>query len=182
MKPRRIIMEFTDENHVLVAYFTTKSQLDINRRISQEEIGNTAKIANMIKENVSCDLYEIETEYEYPQDMKSLLEIAKKEMDDQAYPPLLLHILNMKQYDIIFLGYPNWYNTMPRAVFSFLNDYDFSKKTIIPFCTHGGGGLGNSIEDMKKILPNNKILEAIAIKDSEVEESSQKITEWIKNL
>lgn len=175
-------MEVTDENHVLVAYFTTKSQLDINRRISQEEIGNTAKIANNIKENIPCDLYEIETEYEYPQDMDKLLEIAKKEKDEQTYPPLLLHILNMKQYDIIFLGYPNWYNTMPRAVYSFLNDYDFTDKIIIPFCTHGGGGLGNSIEDMKKILPNNKILEAIAIKDNKVEESSPLITEWIKKL
>ena len=71
---------------------------------------------------------------------------------------------------------------MPRAVFTFLNDYDFSGKTIIPFCTHGGGGLGHSIEDIKKILPNNEILEAIAIKDTDVENSSEKIAEWIEKL
>ena len=102
-------MEFTDKDHVLVAYFTTKSQLDINRRISEHDIGNTAKIANLIKENIYCDLYEIETVDEYPKDMDTLLEIAKKEFDEEAYPPLLLHILNMNEYDTIFLGYPNWY-------------------------------------------------------------------------
>ncbi len=175
-------MEFTDDNHVLVAYFTTKSQLDINRRISETEIGNTAKIANLIKENVFCDLYEIETIEEYPKDMDTLLEVAKKEFDEEAYPELLLHIVNMNEYDIIFLGYPNWYNTMPRAVFTFLNEYDFSGKTIIPFCTHGGGGLGQSVEDIKKILPENEILEAIDIQDKEVESSSEKISTWIKNL
>lgn len=175
-------MEFTDDNHVLVAYFTTKSQLDINRRISETEIGNTAKIANLIKENVVCDLYEIEPIEEYPKDMDTLLEVAKKEFDEETYPELLLHILNMNEYDIIFLGYPNWYNTMPRAVFTFLNEYNFSGKKIIPFCTHGGGGLGQSVEDIKKILPENEILEAIDIQDKEVENSSEKISSWIKNL
>jgi len=74
-----------------------------------------------------------------------------------ARPELTNTVENMESYDVIYLGYPNWWGTMPMAVFTFLESYDFSGKTIIPFCTHEGSGIGNSERDIKKLCPKAKV-------------------------
>ena len=89
----------------------------------------------------------------------------------------------MEQYDTIFLGFPNWWYTVPMAIHSFLDEYDFSGKTIIPFVTHGTGGLASTINDIKADLPDSVIVkEAVGVYRPEVDESRPKVEEWLDGL
>jgi len=86
----------------------------------------------------------------------------------------------MDDYDLIYLGYPNWWGTFPMAVFTFLESYDFSGKTIVPFCTHEGSGIGNSERDIKKLCPNAKLLPGIAIRGGSVGVADNLVHSWLK--
>jgi flavodoxin len=86
----------------------------------------------------------------------------------------------MDDYDVVYLGYPNWWNTFPMAVFTFLESYNFSGKTIIPFCTHEGSGLGRSEQDIKKLCPNAKVFTGIAIYGSKVANADNGVQSWLK--
>ncbi len=87
---------------------------------------------------------------------------------------------NMNQYDVIYLGYPNWWGTMPMVLFTFLESYDFKGKTIIPFCTHEGSALGTSIRDIKKLCPDANIKQGLAIRGGNVNSSDKAIEDWLK--
>ncbi len=87
----------------------------------------------------------------------------------------------MADYDIVYLGYPNWWGTMPMAVWTFLEAYDFSGKTIVPFCTHEGSRMGNSEQDIKKLCPEATVLKGLPIKGSDVEKADKNIEAWIRN-
>ena len=87
----------------------------------------------------------------------------------------------MADYDVIYLGYPNWWGTFPMAVFTFLESYDFTGKTIVPFCTHEGSGLGSSERDIKQLCPNAKILSGIAIRGGSVLSADNIVQSWLKN-
>jgi flavodoxin len=88
----------------------------------------------------------------------------------------------MGSYDLIYLGYPNWWGTMPMAVFTFLESYDFSEKTMIPYCTHEGSGMGSSERDIKKLCPNAKMLSGLAIRGGSVDRADKDIANWLKKL
>lgn len=155
---------------ILVAYFS-KTQ-------------NTQTIANLIHENVGGDIFRIQTVQSYPTDYTETTQVAKKEQEENSRPELTDKVENMDQYDTIFIGYPNWWGTMPMAVFTFLEQYDFSGKNIIPFCTHEGSALGRSESDIKKTVPNANLLKGLAIRGSSVNSSSAKtsVTNWIEEL
>ena len=126
--------------------------------------GNTSKIAAQIHEKVGGDTYEIVIEEPYTPNYYKLIDQAKKEQNDNYRPKLTGKAINMGSYDVIFLGYPNWWGTMPMAVFNFLEEYDFSGKTIIPFCTHEGSALGRSITDIKKVSSKATVLDGLAVR------------------
>jgi len=88
----------------------------------------------------------------------------------------------MEEYDIVFIGYPNWWNTFPAPVSTFLSELNLRGKTIIPFCTHGGGGIGRSISDMAKMCPEAVILDELSINDSAVNSSSPAIEKWLNKV
>ena len=113
---------------VLIAYFSHS--------------GNTQVIANHIKEIVGGDVFRIATVDPYPGDYKAVVEVARREQKNGARPKLSNQVTNMKSYDVVFVGYPNWWGWMPMAVFSFLEQHDFSGKNVVPFCTHEGSGSG----------------------------------------
>jgi quercetin dioxygenase-like cupin family protein len=103
-------------------------------------------------------------------------------MNSDKRPELTNSVFDMDSYDIVFLGYPNWWGTMPMAVYTFLESYDFSGKTIIPFCTHGGSGLGHSVEDIRKLCPKAEVENPIAFYGSSVSNANAKVEEWIKDV
>lgn len=110
--------------------------------------GNTKEVAEAIKEKIGADVFEIKTEGTYPEEYHSMTTQAKKEIADGYRPKLTTSVENMAQYDVVFIGSPNWWGTITPQISSFLESYDLAGKTVVPFITHGGGGVQNTIKDM----------------------------------
>ena len=110
--------------------------------------GNTKDVAEAIHEKVGGDIFEIKTEGTYPDEYRPMTVQAKKEIEDGWRPKLTTSVADISKYDIVFLGSPNWWGTITPQVSSFLETYDLSGKTVIPFITHGGGGAQNTVKDM----------------------------------
>lgn len=120
--------------------------------------GNTRKLAETAAQYTGGDLFRIETEKSYSEDYDKCLEETAREMEENARPALSSHVENMEAYDVVLLGYPIWWGSMPMAVNTFLEEYDFEGKIIAPFCTHGGSGLGSSEQDLKNCARMQKLL------------------------
>jgi flavodoxin len=135
---------------ILVAYFSLT--------------GNTRVVAESIQKETGGDIFEIKTVQTYPKEYRPLIDMAKREQQTNFRPALATNVDEIDTYDIIFLGYPNWWGTMPMALFTFLEKYDFAGKTIIPFCTHNGSRFGSSVADIKKLYPDTTILDGLALR------------------
>ena len=125
---------------------------------------------------------QIKTVKSYPEDYTETTNVAQEELRKNSRPELTEIVDNMDSYDVIYIGYPNWYGTMPMAVFTFLESYDFSGKTIIPYCTHEGSGLGQSVRDIKKLCPNSRVLDGLAIKGGSVNRNQNDVSAWLHKL
>jgi flavodoxin len=136
-------------------------------------------VAKKIQELTGSDLFRIETVEIYPKDYTETTRVAKDELNGNARPELTGTVDDMAAYDVIYLGYPNWWGTMPMAVYTFLESYDFSGKTLIPFCTHEGSGLGHSERDIKKLCPKAKVLPGLAIRGGSVKSADDMIKSWL---
>ena len=143
--------------------------------------GNTESVAERIAERTGADVFEIVTVQDYPEDYNALLDFARNEQREDARPELAEHIGNMDTYDVIFLGYPNWWGDMPMPLYSFLDEYDLSGKSIMPFVTFGGSGFSRTIRAIEDAEPEATVLEGLSIRDRRVHDSStdRAIEEWI---
>lgn len=166
--------------NVLIAYFSHEGEAYAAGKIITLKIGNTRVAAEMTAEMTGADLHRIETIQSYPFDYMETIEIAQKEQKQNARPKLQETNLDMASYDTIILGYPNWWGTMPMAVFTFLEQYDFSGKTILPFCTHEGSGMGHSESDIKKLCSDAKLGQGLAITGNRVNKAQKDIENWLK--
>lgn len=144
--------------------------------------GNTEKLANQIKNFVGDDLFKIEVVNEYPPSYQKVLKVSKLEIDNQFKPPIKNLVENMDEYDIVFVGTPNWYSTIAPPVATFLSMHDLSEKTIIPFATHGGGGEARCLTDISKMSSQATVLEGIALYGSQAETASNRILLWLREL
>jgi len=156
------------KSRILVAYFSWS--------------GNTREIAKSIQKRVGGDLFEIVPATSYPTDYNACLDQSADELKRQHRPPLKSHVANMKQYDVVFLGYPNWWATIPMPVASFLEEYDFSGKTIVPFCSHGGGRLGQSVSAIAKLCPRARILDPLSIHYGGGQTLQDDIATWLRRI
>ncbi|MBW5377970.1 flavodoxin [Brachyspira pilosicoli] len=181
------------QNKILIAYFTwsdntvveNPDSIDVDAETSASVLspGNAELIANWIAEETGGDLFSIKTQNKYSSDYDECLNQARKERDNNERPALVGRVNNIDDYDVIFLGFPNWWYTCPMAVFTFVESYDLEGKTIIPFCTHGTGGLSRTIRDLKNILPENcEVLEPIGVYRPEVKNSKSKVLDWLRKL
>ena len=144
--------------------------------------GNTAEIAKHIQAATGGDIFEITPLQDYPQDYRQTTEQAKEEISRGYKPELKNKIENFAQYNIVFLGSPCWWGTIASPVSSFLSSYDFSGKTVIPFMTHGGSGLGHSVEDIKAQIPTATVMGAKAFWGTSAAMASTDVNKWIKEL
>jgi flavodoxin len=142
--------------------------------------GNTRGIAQQIHQKIGGDLFEIELVKPYSTNYNTCLEEAQRDQRQQARPVLKTHITNIAQYDVIFLGYPNWWASIPMPIASFLEEYDLSGKTIIPFCSHGGGRFGQSLTAIAKLAPRSRIAEALSVSYSGGRTLSSDISAWLR--
>jgi flavodoxin len=162
----------------LIVYFSKKGQNYVNGSIVNLPVGNTEVAAKMAQEVTGGDLFEIRTVKPYPADHMETIDVAKVELRNNARPEIATHVDNMDEYDTIILGYPNWWGTMPMAVCTFLEEYDFAGKTILPFCTHEGSGMGGE-RDIKRICPSAKVKKGLAIHGGSVNRAANNIKSWL---
>jgi flavodoxin len=153
---------------ILVAYFSHS--------------GNTHEIANQIHKSAGGDIFEIQAVKPYPNDYDAVVKQARQELDSGYKPALKTKMENIKPYDLVFIGYPIWWGTFPAAVKTFLSEYDFSGKTIVPFCTHEGSGLGRSATDISKLCPKSALLNGAAIRGRDVKTARNKVSEWLREI
>lgn len=144
--------------------------------------GNTREIANKIQENIGGSIFEIVPVDPYPRSYNEVVEQARRELESGYHPTLKTKIENIKSYDTVFIGYPNWWGTIPRPVATFLSEYDFSGKIIVPFCTHGGSCLGRSVADIIDLCPQSTILEGLAVQGKDVKNAQNKVSEWLRKI
>ncbi|MBO5992722.1 MAG: NAD(P)H-dependent oxidoreductase [Acidaminococcaceae bacterium] len=166
--------------NILIAYYSRKGQNYWNGSIKNLAKGNTEIVAEMIQKAVGGDLFEIETVKEYPADYTECTEAAKEELRAKARPELKSYPERIDNYDIIFLGYPCWWGTMPMGVYTFLEHFDFAGKKIVPFCTHEGSRMGGSENHIKKTAPGAVVLEGLPVHGAEAAESEDAVTAWAK--
>lgn len=182
--------EGTAGNNILIAYFTVPETDGVDTVagasrvvVDGEVLGNNQYIAQLIQGEVGGDLYAIETVQEYPGSHDPLLEYAYTEKAENARPELAGQIENLEDYDVIFLGYPNWNADLPMPLYTFLEQYDFSGKTIIPFTTHGGSGFSRTIQTIQELQPGATIVEdGLSISRNNVPEAQSAVTDWIAGL
>ena len=144
----------------LVAYFSRAGE---NYAVGMIEKGNTEIIADMIAEKTGADLFQIQPVNAYPETYDACTEVAQQEKREGARPELAESIENWENYDVIYLGYPIWWGDMPMAVYTFLESYDFAGKTVIPFCTHGGSGLSDTVQSIQSICVGADVKDGLAI-------------------
>lgn len=155
-----------NSGNVLIAYFSWG--------------GNTKGIAKEIARQTGADLFEIECTAPYSTDYNTVLEQAQHDQNIQARPELAAHVENMDEYGTVILGYPNWWASIPMPVASFLDEYDFTDKTIVPFCSHGGGRFGQSLTAIAKLAPDSVMGEGLSVHYSGGSTLSQDISDWLE--
>lgn len=171
-----------NEKKVLVAYFSRTGE---NYAVGNIKRGNTHIIAEMIAKGTNGKLFEIKTVKPYPEDYRACTDIAKQEKESNARPSLQADIA-AEDYDIIFIGFPNWWGEMPMAVYTFIEKHKWNGKTVIPFCTHEGSGLSRTEKSLSISCKGSNVLKGLAIRgtiaQNSQEQARQTVSSWIKEL
>ena len=157
-----------DSSSVLIAYFSWS--------------GNTEQVAQIIQQETGGDLFEIAPATPYTDDYNELLNIAQQEQSDNARPELAGQVENWEQYDTIFVGYPNWWSDAPMAVYTFVESYDWSGKTLVPFNTSASGGFGRSLSGLEESASGAAILEGISFTERTLGDAQSEVTAWLDGL
>jgi flavodoxin len=154
--------------NVLVAYYS--------------RTGNTRTMAKYIHSMVGGDIVEIQTVDPYPEEYRATTKQAKEELESGYKPPLTTKVDNMDSYDVVFMGSPCWWGTIATPVISFLSEYPMPGKTLVPFMTHGGSGLGRTMSHVRSLCPNADLEEGLALRGSAIDTSREEVSEWLQNL
>lgn len=163
----------------LLAFYSRADENYIDGVIQTLEIGNTEVVAGIIQKLTDVDWFKIEPVKPYAKYYSACTAQAQFDQRQNARPELVAYPEHMDEYDVIYLGYPNYWNTMPMAVFTFLEHVDFSGKTVKPFCTHEGSEMGSSIKDIQAICPTARVEDGLAIRGSNVKQAKHTIETWI---
>ena len=144
--------------------------------------GNTEQMAQAIRTETGGDLYQIEPAVPYTDDYDALLDIAQQEQAENARPELASPVENWDSYDVIFVGYPNWWSDAPMAVYTFLEAYNFTGKTLIPFNTSASGGFGRSLSGIKESAAGANIQDGLALTEGELGNVQGEVSSWLAGL
>ena len=164
----------------LIAYFSRKHQNYVNGMLKNLEVGNTEIAAGIIQRLTGADLFKLEPVQEYSRDYNECIAEAQMDQRRGARPELKQYPEEFEKYDTIYLGFPNYWSTMPMAVFTFLEHFDFTGKTICPFCTHEGSGMGSSEADIRRLCPGSKLKKGLAIRGGSAGSAEPEIRRWLK--
>ena len=166
----------------LIAYFSRRGENYVSGKLKELSVGNTEVAAGMLQQLTGADLFQLEPVHEYPKSYNACIDEAQADQLRDARPELKRYPESLDGYDTIYLGYPNYWGTMPMPVFTFLEHFDFSGKTILPFCTHEGSGLSQTERDIRKAAPGATVTRGLAIRGSHVDEAAPALTRWVKEM
>lgn len=170
------------EEKILVAFF---SRADENYAVGYIEKGNTHKVAETIAQETGANTFHIETVRPYPAEYEKCIEVAKREKQSNVRPEIKGDI-KIENYDIIFLGYPNWWGELPMAVYTFIEKHEWKEKIVVPFCTHEGSGLSGTEQRIKSACNGAKVLKGLAIRgttaQNDEEATRRAIKSWLKTV
>lgn len=161
-------VQVTGKDKILIVYFSHS--------------GNTREIANQIHSKVGGDVFEIQSIQTYPADYNAVVKQAKQEQQSGFRPQLKTKVKNIDAYNVVFVGYPNWWGTMPMPVFTFFESYNFAGKTVIPFCTHEGSRMGRSVSDIRQLCPQSTVADGLAIRGRDVKQAQGDVVAWLTEL
>ncbi len=162
----------------LIAFYSRADENYVNGMLKHLETGNTEIVANYLQQITGADLFKIEQKVPYAKGYNDCIAQAQEDQRQGKRPELVRYPEQIEQYDEIYLGYPNYWGTMPMAVFTFLEHADFSGKVIKPFCTHEGSGMGNSVRDIQKLCPQAQVEKGLAIYGSRAKQSQKDLEQW----
>ena len=157
-----------DGSNALVVYFSWS--------------GNTENVANAIAARTGADVFEIVPEEAYIDDYNALLDVAGQEKESGARPAIAGSIEDIDRYDVIYVGFPNWWSDMPMILYTFFDSYDLSGKTVAPFCTSGGSGLSGTVDSIKGLEPDAEVLEGLHIGSSSASSPNEAVSDWLGRL
>ena len=164
---------------VLIVFFSHAGE---NYNVGNIKVGNTKLVADEIQKVTGSDEFEIVANKNYDLPYNDLVNVAKEETEKGEKPSFKGEVKNIDDYDTVFIGGPIWWGTYPRVMFTFFDKYDLNGKTIIPFSTHEGSGLGSVVEDLKTLYPNATFKEAFSIYGTETRKDLSKVDKWLKRL
>lgn len=144
--------------------------------------GNTKEVAELIQSQTGADIFEITPKTPYTDDYNAVVDQAQEEQSDNARPVIAGTIENIESYDTILLGYPNWWGDMPMILYSFLDDYDLSGKTIAPFVTSSSSGLSNTVHSIQTEEPKATVTEGLSVREDDLDSAQSAVSEWLSEL
>lgn len=182
--------EAYSESKILIVYYSRMGNMNFDEGIDavasasvnskdEEFVGNNKIIADLLAEKTGGDVFFIQQKDKYPAQYRATTDQAKEEQGSSHRPALEAEVENFSQYSTIILVYPIWWGTLPPAVNTFLEEYDFSGKTVLPLATHGGSGLGSSEGDIEKLCPGATLAKGLAIHGSDAADAKNAVDDWI---
>ena len=163
----------------LIAFFSRADENYFGGAMRYVKVGNTEIVCNLIEEMIPADTFKMEMKEPYSPVYMTCIEQAKKDLRAKARPELVSMPESIDEYDTIVLAYPNYWGTMPMAVFTFLEKYDFSGKTILPLCTNEGGGMGGSERDIRKAAQGADVKKGLSITGRSAANSGDAVRKWL---
>ena len=163
----------------LIAFFSRADENYFGGAMRYVKTGNTEIVVNGMKDMITADSFKIEMKDPYSPVYMTCIEEAKKDLRENARPELTSYPDSIDAYDTVILAYPNYWGTMPMAVYSFLERFDFSGKTIFPLCTNEGSGMGHSESDIKKVAPGATVKKGLAVTGSSAANAGGAVKKWL---
>ena len=164
---------------ILTAFFSRADENYFGGSMRYVKVGNTEIVCGIIKDLINTDSFKIEMKEPYSPAYKTCIEEARKDLKEKARPQLVSIPESIDGYDTIVLAYPNYWGTMPMAVFTFLEAFDFSKKTILPLCTNEGSGMGGSERDIRQTCPGADVKKGLSVTGSQAANSKDSVQKWL---
>ena len=166
--------------NTLIAFFSRADENYFGGAMRYVKVGNTEIVVNKMKEMIDADTFKIEMKNPYSPVYMTCIEEAKKDLRAKARPELVSMPASIDEYDTVILAYPNYWGTMPMAVYTFLENFDFTGKTILPLCTNEGSGMGSSEREIRKTCPGADVKKGLPITGSAAASSKSSVERWLK--
>ena len=163
----------------LIAFFSRADENYFGGSMRYVDVGNTEIAVGKIRELLDADVFKIEMKHPYSREYEACIDEAKRDLQKKARPELAALPDSIAAYDTVILAYPNYWGTMPMAVFTFLEAFDFTGKTILPLCTNEGSGMGASERDIKRVCPGAAVRPGLSVTGSQAANAKASVQKWL---